>query len=222
MNNYSGILSLLIFCIELFLIINVFYFSKSKYKNLSLTILVLLALYQFFEFFICIMNLKWGLVVYLAFVTISFLPPTGLLLLMKVNKIEIKKFKGLIFAPAIFFIIYYLFNVNKFYVQKCSIIFASYSYPLEFLYGLFYYIPIAVALYIGIRNYFLTDDKKLKKQNLILVLGYLIFLVPTIITLLIHTDSINFIESLMCKFAFGLSLIISYFALDFNIKGIKK
>lgn len=221
MQNYDGILSLLIFCIEIVLMGNVLYFSKSKYKNLIVTILLLLALYQFFEFLICGMNLKEGFVVYLAFVTISFLPPTGLFLIAKVNKINLKRFQGLIFAPAIFFSLYYFLTIKEFRVRDCSVIYASYHYPLGFLYGLFYYLPILIALSIAFRNLFTSKDKVLKRNNLILILGYLSFLIPMIVTLLIYPESVNFIESLMCKFAFVLSLAISYFALDIKRKGNK-
>ena len=221
MQNYDGILSLLIFCIEIVLLGNVLYFSKSKYKNLIVTILLLLALYQFFEFLICGMNLKEGFVIYLAFVTISFLPPTGLLLIAKVNKINLKRFQGLIFAPAIFFSLYYFLTIKEFRVRECSVIYASYHYPLGFLYGLFYYLPILIALSIAFRNLFTSKDKVLKRNNLILILGYLSFLIPMIVTLLIYPESVNFIESLMCKFAFVLSLTISYFALDIKRKGNK-
>lgn len=221
MHNYDGILSLLIFCIEIVLLGNVLYFSKSKYKNLIVTILLLLALYQFFEFLICGMNLKEGFVVYLAFVTISFLPPTGLLLIAKVNKINLKRFQGLIFAPAIFFSLYYFLTIKEFRVRECSVIYASYHYPLGFLYGLFYYLPILIALSIAFRNLFTSKDKVLKRNNLILILGYLSFLIPMILTLLVYPESINFIESLMCKYAFVLSLAISYFALDIKRKGNK-
>ncbi len=221
MQNYNGILSLLIFCIELVLLINVLYFSKSRYKNLSVAILSLLALYQFFEFLICGVGLKDGFVIYLAFVTISFLPPTGLLLITQVNKINLKKFQGLIFAPAIFFTLYYFLTMNNFRVRECSVIYASYHYPLSFLYGLFYYLPIVIALYFAFKNIIRSDDKVSKKNNLILIFGYLSFLIPMILSLLVYPDSINFIESLMCKFAFVLSLSISYFALDIQRKGKK-
>ncbi|MCR4416289.1 MAG: hypothetical protein NUV92_00895 [Ignavibacteria bacterium] len=221
MQNYNGILSLLIFCIELVLLINVLYFSKSKHKNLSVVILSLLALYQFFEFLICGLGFKEGFAVYLAFVSITFLPPTGLLLIARVNKINLKKLEGVIFAPALFFTLYYFFTIKQFRVRECSVIYASYHYPLGFLYGLFYYLPILLALYFAIKNLISSEDKTLKRKNSILIFGYLSFLLPMIVTLLIYPQSINFIESLMCKFAFVLSLTISYFALDLKRKGNK-
>jgi len=221
MQNYNGIISLLIFCIEIVLLGNVLYFSKSRYKKLIVTILSLLALYQFFEFLICGLNLDDDFVIYLAFVTISFLPPTGLLLIAQVNKINLKKFQGVIFAPAIFFSLYYFLTIKEFRIRECSVIYASYNYPLGFLYGLFYYLPILIALFIAFRNLIISKDKILKKNNSILIFGYLSFLIPMILTLVIYPESVNFIESLMCKFAFVLSLTISYFALENKRKGNK-
>jgi len=221
MQNYNGIISLLIFCIEIVLLGNVLYFSKSRYKKLIVTILSLLALYQFFEFLICGLNLDDDFVIYLAFVTISFLPPTGLLLIAQVNKINLKKFQGVIFAPAIFFSLYYFLTIKEFRIRECSVIYASYNYPLGFLYGLFYYLPILIALFIAFRNLIISKDKILKKNNSILIFGYLSFLIPMILTLVIYPESVNFIESLMCKFAFVLSLTISYFALEIKRKGNK-
>ena len=221
MQNYNGIISLLIFCIEIVLLGNVLYFSKSRYKKLIVTILSLLALYQFFEFLICGLKLDDDFVIYLAFVTISFLPPTGLLLIAQVNKINLKKFQGVIFAPAIFFSLYYFLTIKEFRIRECSVIYASYHYPLGFLYGLFYYLPILIALFIAFRNLIISKDKILKRNNSILIFGYLSFLIPMILTLVIYPESVNFIESLMCKFAFVLSLTISYFALEIKRKGNK-
>ncbi len=216
MNDYKGIFSLLIFCIEFVLIINVIIFSKSKFKSNVLIILSLLTAYQFFEFLICGLNLQLSFVIYLAFVSITFLPPSGLILALKVNRITKSKYTGLIYSPALFFTIYYLLTMKYFRVRECSVVYASYHYPLGFLYGLFYYLPIILTLLILGRGFITQTDKTLKRQNIILLIGFLTFLLPMIVTLFIYPSSIEFIESLMCKFAFALALIITYFALYFK------
>lgn len=216
MNEYKGILSLLIFCLELVLLINVLIFSKSKYKNNLILILSLLTAYQFFEFLICGLELKEVFIIYLAFVSITFLPPSGLILTLNLNKKLRGKFKNLIFVPAIFFTGYYLFAIQNLRVKECSVIYASYYYPLGFLYGLFYYLPILLSIFTLIQGYIKSTDKVVKKQNLILLIGFLSFLFPMILSLFIYPESKNFIESLMCKFAFALALIISYFAIYFR------
>jgi len=216
MNEYKGILSLLIFCIELVLLVNVLIFSKSKFKSNVVTLLALLSAYQFFEFLICGLNLMSGFVVYLAFVSITFLPPSGFALAMKVNRKSKSRLNTLIYIPAVFFTLYYILTIQKFRVMECNLFYAIYYYPLGFLYGLFYYIPIIASLYLFIKELLQNTNPQIKKQNLILLIGFLSFLVPTIIAILIYPHWREFIESMMCKFAVVLALFISYFALKFK------
>ncbi|MCX8057004.1 MAG: hypothetical protein N3F03_05265 [Ignavibacteria bacterium] len=216
MNNYNGILSLLIFCIELVLIINVLIFSKSKFKSNIITILSFLAAYQFFEFLVCGLNLKYNFVIYLGLVSITFLPPLGLSFALKLNKYKKSKLNSFIYTPAIFFSIYFLLSINRLRNIECSFLYASYSYPLEFLYGVFYYLPIVISIFIFVREYVNAKDVTIKKQNLILLIGYLLFLLPMILTLILNPRTIEYIESILCKFAFGLALILFYFALKFR------
>lgn len=215
MKNYDGIISLLIFCIELLLLINVWIFSKNKFKNLLLVFLSLLAAYQFFEFLICGLDFYEPFIVYLAFVIISYLPPLGLLLVMKINNIKLKQ-SGLIFSPAIFFTLFYFFTQKQFVVKKCTVLYASYHYPLGFLYGLFYYLPMVITVIILIQNTLKAKNQTIKKENLTLLFGYIAFTIPMGIALLIYPDYLNAIESLLCKLAIVLAIVISYFALHFK------
>ncbi len=216
MNEFKGILSLLIFCVELVLLINVSIFSKSKFKKELMIMLALLSFYQLFEFLICGMNFNYPMILYLAFISITFLPPTGLSLVLNVNRIKLKKYKSLIFAPAIFFSLFYFILMKSLRVKECTLIYAIYHYPLGFLYGLFYYLPIITAIFILINYIIKSEDRMIKRQNLILLIGYLAFIFPMVFVLIINPEAREFIESLMCKFAFGLALILSYFALYFK------
>lgn len=215
MKNYDGIISLLIFCIELLLLINVWIFSKNKFKNLLLILLSLLASYQLFEFLICGLNFYEPFIVYLAFVIISYLPPLGLLLVMKINNIKLKQ-SGLIFSPAIFFTLFYFFTHKQFVVKKCTVLYVSYHYPLGFLYGLFYYLPMLIAVVMLIHNTLKSKSQSIKKENLTLLFGYFAFTIPMGIALLVYSEYLNAIESLLCKFALVFAVVISYFALHFK------
>lgn len=216
--KYDGILSLLFTCIEIILLINVFIFAKHKLKFFSIIILFLLAAYQFFEFLICNLNFQHKIFVYLAFVVITFLPPFGLLLSLRLNDIKSNKY-NLIFIPALFFTIFYLLNLEKFAVVKCTVFYASYNYPLGFLYGLFYYLPIVLALFVH-SSKLKSKNEAAKKANKMLMVGYFSFLIPTIIAIIFYPTARNAIESIMCKFAFLFAIIISYFTLSFKGKDI--
>lgn len=175
----------------------------------------MLAAYQLFEFLICGLNFYDQIVVYLAFVIISYLPPTGLLLVLKINNLKLKH-SGLIFSPAIFFTVFYFFSQNQFVVKKCTVLYASYHYPLGFLYGLFYYLPMLIAVVVLIQNFLKSKSQSNKRENLILLLAYLAFTIPMGIALLIYPEILNAIESLLCKFALVFAIVISYFAIHFR------
>ncbi|MFN3873856.1 MAG: hypothetical protein ACK4R9_12730, partial [Ignavibacterium sp.] len=142
--NFDGIVSLLIACIEWILLINLLIFSKKDKTNIiALIMIALLAGYQTMEFIMCNLGLTKPVFPYIAFVIISYLPPLNLLLVLTLT--NNKKFGRkiiFIFLPAVFFTVYYLFSITNFRVAKCTVIYASYYYPLGDLYGFFYYLPI--------------------------------------------------------------------------------
>ena len=216
--NWNGIFSLLFACIEFVLLINLFVFAEKNPINKMIALLVaLLAVYQTIEFIICNLDLKYPLLVYLAFVDISFLPPLNLLFNFRYFNYN-QKILRLIFIPALFFIIYYSFLIEKFTVVKCAVFYASYNYPLGFLFGLFYYIPIVISILI----LFLYRNKlkgtiKVNRINVILY-GELFIALPMILAFLLSAfhqyNLLNSIESIMCKFAFVFAVCLVYFALN--------
>lgn len=216
MNNLDGILSLLIACIELVLLINLLIFAdKNKENILVFLILFLLTGYQVFEFLICGPGLKSPFMAYLAFINISFLPPLSFMLVFLFLKIK-NKVVYLIFIPALFFILYYSFVINQFVVVKCTVLYAAYNYPLGTLYGSFYYLPILVVfilLLVKLKN----DNLKLR-QTKILLIGYCFIVIPVVASftlfLLNLPGLLNAIESILCKFAFGYAVALSFFALN--------
>ena len=153
---------------------------------------------------------------YLAFVDISFLPPLNFYFITKYFGYEKKYFK-LIFLPAIAFAIYYYFVIDRFAVTACTVLYASYSYPLGWLFGLFYYIPIVfVMIFLFVVKDKQKNDKEKKKAKILF--GGLIFIsIPVAIAFVMlafkHYQLLEIIESVMCKFAFVYAICLSYFVL---------
>jgi len=206
MDNWNGIGSLLIASIELILLINLLIFSeKNKFNKTAMLIIFVLLVYQTLEFFMCQLGLDFPFMPYLAFVDIIFLPPLMIILISRLYNYE-NKFLNLIFLPAIAFIIYYTIVIDQFAVTSCAVLYATYSYPLGDLYGVFYYSPIIIATIILIKKIFSETDKRIVKISKILLWGNLIIGVPVIVAfVLLFTGSnylIAMIESVMCKFAF--------------------
>ena len=217
MNNLDGVASLLIACIEIVLFVNLLIFTdKNKENFLVYLIVLLLAGYQVFEFIICGTELKSSFTAYLAFADISFLPPLSFLLVFSFLKIK-SRLKILILLPALFFIIFYSSMVDKFAVVKCTVLYASYNYPLGTLYGSFYYLPIFISFILLLKRKKTAQGIELKQAQL-LITGLYFIVVPVVasfILLLLNLPGLlNSIESILCKCAFGYAIALGFFALN--------
>lgn len=179
----------------------------------------LLAAYQSLEFLMCQVELQDSFYPFLAFVIISFLPPLNLLLAFMVTRNQNLNAKIiLIFIPAIAFSVYYLFVIPKFVVAKCTILYASYHYPLGDLFGAFYYLPILISIILLIKFISKAEIKKKKLIAKVLLYGAIFISIPSLFgfTLIFTAGNysiISSIESIMCKFAFVYAIILSFVCL---------
>lgn len=212
--NWNGIVSLLIACIELLLLINLLIFSeKNRINQIVYIIIALLTCYQVFEFLICGIGVDSSFTAYLAFVDISFLPPLNFFLISNIFRNE-SKLKYLFFIPAIFFTVYYFLVVDEFAVVACTVLYATYNYPLGDTYGFFYYSPLFLSFI-----FLLKKKKKIyKKQYNRLFTAHLFIILPVIfgfIFLYMNLPGIVInMESILCKFAFGYAVALSTFCLN--------
>jgi hypothetical protein len=216
--NFDGIISLLIACIEFLLLFNLLVFvKKNKVNVIALIMIALLASYQALEFLMCQVELQNPFFPFFAFVVISFLPPLNLLLTisLKDQARDIKLY--LIFLPAIGFSVYYLFVIPEFVVTSCTVLYASYHYPLGDLFGFFYYLPILISIILLFRFIKSNTDKKQKLIAKVLLFGSLFISVPVLIgfTLMLFKNYsiITAVESIMCKFAFVYAVCLSFICL---------
>lgn len=218
MNDWNGIVSLLLACVELVLLINLLIFAEKNRLNwIAIAIVSLLMGYQAIEFLICGVGIYSSLLTYLAFADISFLPPLNLFFILTLFGFK-HKILRLIFLPSVFFVVYYLFMVNEFEVVKCTVSYAVYKYPLGELYGFFYYTPILISFIFVI----IEMNKRSESQYAIhlkyLLMAHLVLIVPVSIAFLLMIFNsyglITSIESILCKFAFFYCIIIAYFALS--------
>ena len=217
--NWNGVVSLLIACIEFLLLFNLLLFvQKSKVNIIALTMITLLAVYQTLEFLMCQIGLHSSVYPYIAFVVIGFLPPLNLLLAFTFTKQKkIGRKINFIFIPAVTFSIYYLFVIPKFVVTGCTVLYASYHYPLGDLFGVFYYLPILISIILLIKFISSTSDKKEKLITKVLLFGSIFISLPVLFgfTLMFagNYSIISSMESIMCKFAFIYALCLSFVCL---------
>ena len=217
MNNWNGILSLLIASIEFILLINLIVFAEKNRLNLYAVMLIFLLFgYQLFEFLICGLNMTNPVTIYIAFVIISFLPPLTLYMVLHIIGLSGKKL-SLVFLPAFFFVIYYAYLIPAFKSSNCTPFYVSYNYPLGDLFGFFYYAPVLISAVL----LYMKMSKKSDRGNMhekVLFAGITFTMLPPVIAFLLliagRENLLNVIESVMCKFAFVYALCLSFFCLN--------
>lgn len=220
MNNWNGIASLFIACVELVLLINVLIFAdKNRLSRLAAAIILLLMIYQALEFLMCSLGFDSSFTAFLAFADISFLPPLGLFLVLTLFNYRSGLLK-LIFLPAVAFAVYYGFIIDHFSVTTCTVFYAVYNYPQGDLYGLFYYSPIIITMIMLARGIPQTGPHKIKHLSKILLGAYIIISLPVIAAFILayagNMSLVHSIVSVMCKFALLLALALTYFSLNYR------
>jgi hypothetical protein len=206
MDSWEGIGSLFIASIEFILFVNLMVFArKNKFNYTAIIMVLILTAYQTLEFLMCQIGYDFPLMPYLAFVLISFLPPLMLILLAELFNYK-SRFLNLVFLPAVIFIIYYSFVIEQFAVTSCTVLYASYNYPLGDLYGFVYYTPIIISTVILSRAVVNDGDKSRLFSIKVLLFGNIFIMVPVVVGFVIMFSGspvlISKIESIMCKFAF--------------------
>lgn len=211
--NLDGTISLLIACIELVYIINLLIFAeKNPVNKLAIGLMTVLFGYQFIEFLICFVGLHDQIFIYLAFLDISLLPPLGLYTVLKYAG-KLKSHHKFVFVPALFFILYYPFVLDQFVVAKCTVLYASYHYPLGELYGTLYYLPIIATMIILNKKWGADTDPKQKGLTRTFFFGYIFTFIPAMIFAIFFPTFIFSVESLLCKLAFVFATFLTVFVL---------
>jgi len=212
--NWNGTVSLLIACLEFLLLFNLLIFAeKNKLNKIAITMIAFLAAYQTMEFLMCQVEFQSTFFPYLAFIIISFLPPLNLSLTLNLTH-TLKSIGYLIFIPAIFFTIYYTFIIPKFTVTSCTVLYATYNYPLGDLFGFFYYLPILFSIFLLALFVRKENDKKKNLIGKVLLFGAIFISIPPVLGFsLMFAGSYSLIsamESIMCKFAFVYALCLAF------------
>jgi hypothetical protein len=212
--NWNGTVSLLISCIEFLLLFNLLIFAeKSKLNKIAIVMVALLATYQTMEFLMCQVELHSSFFPYFAFVIISFLPPLNLILTLSLTHTLTQR-GYLLFLPAVLFSIYYTFVIPEFAITSCTVLYATYHYPLGDLFGFFYYLPILISIILLIVFIKKESDKKKSLIGKVLLFGAVFISIPPMLGFILmfagFYSLISAMESIMCKFAFVYALCLAF------------
>lgn len=189
--------------------------------RLAVALFVFLAIFQLAEFWVC-RGIGGGALLWsrVGFVSITMLPPLGIHLVYAIAGVRRRPLLLPAYAAAAGFIGFFAFMGRSLDGHACQgnyVIFQVAS-GLGGLFGLYYYVLLAITL--GLGWYFIRHikEKKVKKALTGLMLGYAVFLIPTITVNFLHPETLSAIPSVMCGFAILLALVLSFIVLPLSAR----
>lgn len=189
-------------------------FVINKPLRVVLAILILLATFQLSEYGICeqfgLTGTTWAQA---GFSAITLLPPLGLHLVYMIANKRLGLRSIAIYAPAFIWItLFVLGGIMK--GQGCSgnyVIFQI-KKPYDLLYYAWYDLLLLFAVARAWLNIRLTKSKQFITANWSLIVGYLSFIVPSILIRLLFTfndKTASALPSIMCGFAVVFALVLA-------------
>ena len=186
-------------------------YKLNSVGRLIVAVLVLLGVFQLAEYMICeqigLLGLTWARVGHVA---ITMLPPLGISLAMRIAKKENWPLETSMYAACIGFIAYFGFASSALSDQTCQgnyVIFTA-NPSAMLLYGAYYHsllIASTALCYIWANQ---QKDSRRAEALAALAIGYLVFIIPTIVVNLIAPETRAAIPSVMCGFAVLLAVIL--------------
>lgn len=197
----------------------IYRYHLNEVAKLVVAALFMLGLFQLAEYFVCggagLSANQWSRVGYVAITT---LPALGLHMMYAINGSHANKLVMLAYGSMAAFITYFLISPTAFAGYQCTgnyVIFQLGNTPTIF-YMLFYYGWLMIAMSVGL-SYLIkkAPNRPKNAHNLTkaLMLGYAVFLVPTITVYAINPATSAGIPSIMCGFAILFALIMAMYIL---------
>ena len=221
-NCFSPPVMIVTVIIELFLALyGLWRYKMNTLLRLVTLCLLSLAIFQICEYNVCtgpgIRAADWAR---LGYVFISVLPPLGLHIMHVLAGKPGRKLVVLAYMSMAAVIVYFLTYRAAFAGYQCTgnyVIFQI-GVTASIVYGVYYYGWLMTALVLGARwaNQALkSGSKQLTKLRAIqaMMIGYLVFIVPTAIVYSISPSSRRGIPSIMCGFAVLFALILALYIL---------
>ncbi len=198
------------------------FYTVWRYKMTVLTRLVAatlisLGIFQVAEYFVCTNNLSSSAVPWskLGFVAITALPPLGLHMMHVLAGKPQRRLVGFAYLTMALFMGFFLMSSAAFTGHECTgnyVIF-QFTERVTGLYSAYYYVWLLAGIILGFSwaNEFKAKGKAaLKNLQAIqgLIVGYLVFLVPTALTNTFQPQTRRGIPSILCGFAILLAIVL--------------
>lgn len=182
--------------------------------------LVCLGTFQLAEYFVC-GGTQAEIWYRVGFAAITALPALGVHIMHRIAGRTEGKVVYAAYATMAGFIGFFMLYPAAFSGHQCTgnyVIFQL-GNQTTFFYGLYYYGWLLTAMFLGLRWAGALADKSAKKAQRqatalrAMLIGYLVFLVPTASVYLLDNETINGIPSIMCGFAVIFALLLALYVL---------
>jgi len=202
-------------------IYSVWRYKLNNVTRLSVVMLLALATFQLSEYFVCTgagsVTVPWSRV---GFVAITLLPPLGLHLTHVLAGQRKRRLVYVSYATMLGFVAFFLLAPGIFTGHKCNgnyVIF-QFSANVTGAYSVYYFGWLAAGIGLGCHwvNRLKAQGAKARRRLQSvrgIVAGYLVFLVPSGLSMTIRPDSRRAVPSVLCGFAVFLALIVALYIL---------
>lgn len=186
-------------------------YKLSAVSRVTVGILTCLALFQFAEYNVCEGSLLldsagWARVGYAA---ITLLPPLGIHLINRLSGDEQYGLVTLGYGLGGAFAVYFLLMTGGISAGAClgNYVIFEQGHNTGLWYGLYYYGLLMVGIFYALYRSKVVP-KHVKSALGALIVGYLLFMVPTTLVNIVDPSTIVGIPSIMCGFAVLLAVIV--------------
>ncbi len=185
-------------------------YKMTTISRLAVVMLASLGTFQLAEYMVCgglgLTNIQWARVGYVA---ITLLPALGIHMLVKLADKKNNLLVGGAYASCLAFVIFYVIGSSAITGQQC---FANYAvfytqHASSLWYTGYYYGWLIIGVYLAWQWGIEQPENKNVLHSM--MLGYLVFLVPTTFFNIIDPSTLKGIPSIMCGFAVLLAFVLS-------------
>ena len=187
-------------------------YRLNPFGRLVASMLFFLALFQLAEYNVCTGSSSgaqtWSQV---GFISITMLPPIGIHLVQAISKRGWQAITWLAYGNALIWVLLFMFGPNLFQGHVCqgNYVIFQLNAAMGYFYYMYYYAWLFIAIFMSV--YFIRRAKRhIWEALLLFALGYLVFIVPTIILNTVKPSTTAGIPSIMCGFAVIFAIILTF------------
>lgn len=190
-------------------------YKWTRITRLAALTFLALGTFQLAEFMVCRSigdALTWSRI---GFVAIALLPPLGIHILQVVTRSVHRIMLGLCYAAATAFGAFFLLAGDSFSGHAClgNYVIFQVAPGAGGLFAAYYYGLLVVALVLGLRQLRQKLKPKVRRAVYGMMIGYSVFILPTIFVNFVNPETMNGIPSIMCGFAVLFALALGFIVL---------